>query len=603
MIALPESIGTLESGEPLILPEEAITQGFGILARRRSGKSVLAGTMQETFCRRGDPWVCLDPASAHWGIKYRDRRGQPGEAAGLDVLIVGGKYGDVPLDEHMGVALAEIVCETNISCVVDLKMASMAARKRFVTDFANRLFAINETPRHLFLEEAHEFVPQTPRWEEQKLVLGALERLIKGGGGQGIGFTLISQRPAAVSKDVLTQIDNLFVLRMSGPRDLDAVKEWFEHNVGDREQMRAILSSLPAFKPGDAWLLSPEWLGEIGRLRVRQRVTYHAGRTPKRGEGPVQPARVDVSAVIRRFQKAAEQRQFVVQQDVDLKKENAVLRRQVGAARKEQAPPDEALIERRVEAAVGIRDREHMAAVREASGYTDRLERHLRDSAATLIGLGEKMLLAVNGQRPAPTAPAPPPLSRPVSRQARYEPKATPAPPVSAEVSGDDDTVSGPQQRILDALVAFESVGLSSVTRGVVAVYALASPRSSAYGNNLGRLRTLGLIAYPASARVCLTDTGRAQAEVAEELVTADQLQHRWCELLPGPQAAIVRALLRAWPDSVPREELAEVVGASPISSAYGNNLGRLRSLGLISYPSSRQVRATELLWPDGVPA
>jgi hypothetical protein len=67
-------------GGDVVLPEDAVTQGFGILARRRSGKSNTLGVMEETFSERGDPWVCLDPVSAHWGIRYLDAGGRPGKA-------------------------------------------------------------------------------------------------------------------------------------------------------------------------------------------------------------------------------------------------------------------------------------------------------------------------------------------------------------------------------------------------------------------------------------------------------------------------------------------------------------------------------------------
>jgi hypothetical protein len=49
------------------------------------------------------------------------------------------------------------------------------------------------------------------------------------------------------------------------------------------------------------------------------------------------------------------------------------------------------------------------------------------------------------------------------------------------------------------------------------------------------------------------------------------------------------------------REELAAAAEQSPTSSGYANNLGRLRTLGLIEYPTGGYVAATELLFPDGL--
>lgn len=57
--------------------------------------------------------------------------------------------------------------------------------------------------------------------------------------------------------------------------------------------------------------------------------------------------------------------------------------------------------------------------------------------------------------------------------------------------------LSNPQQRILDALAEFETLGLASVARHNLAVFSDQSPTSGGYTNNLGRLRGLGLIDYP----------------------------------------------------------------------------------------------------------
>lgn len=59
----------------------------------------------------------------------------------------------------------------------------------------------------------------------------------------------------------------------------------------------------------------------------------------------------------------------------------------------------------------------------------------------------------------------------------------------------------------------------------------------------------------------------------------------------------ILEALIGAYPDPIERTELAERAGASPTSSAYANNLGRLRTLGLIDYPDRGHVVALPVLF------
>lgn len=45
------------------------------------------------------------------------------------------------------------------------------------------------------------------------------------------------------------------------------------------------------------------------------------------------------------------------------------------------------------------------------------------------------------------------------------------------------------------------------------------------------------------------------------------------------------------------REDLAAAAGALPVSSGYANNLGALRSLGLLDYPSRGHVRASQVMF------
>ena len=80
-----------------------------------------------------------------------------------------------------------------------------------------------------------------------------------------------------------------------------------------------------------------------------------------------------------------------------------------------------------------------------------------------------------------------------------------------------------------------------------------------------------------------------------------DELHEAWYAKLPRPQAAILRVLIWAFPAPMGRERLAAEVGQSPTSSGYANNLGALRSLGLLDYRSGGQVVATAVLFPEGL--
>lgn len=155
-----------------------------------------------------------------------------------------------------------------------------------------------------------------------------------------------------------------------------------------------------------------------------------------------------------------------------------------------------------------------------------------------------------------------------------------------------------PQQRILDALAQFEVTGVSAITRHNLAVFSDQSPTSSGYTNNLGRLRSSGFIDYPSSGKGHLTPEGRLQTQAQNKVMSLSELHNAWYAKLSKPQANILRSLLQVYPDVMAKEVLAQKVQQSSTSSGYTNNLGTLRSLGLIDYLKPGLVVATNLLFP-----
>jgi hypothetical protein len=83
---------------------------------------------------------------------------------------------------------------------------------------------------------------------------------------RGLGVTLISQRPAVVNKDVLSQVGALIALGMTGSHDIAAIEDWVR-NHATLDEARTVTSSLAGMQVGEAWIWSPGWLNLL-RLRV-----------------------------------------------------------------------------------------------------------------------------------------------------------------------------------------------------------------------------------------------------------------------------------------------------------------------------------------------
>jgi hypothetical protein len=140
-------------------------------------------------------------------------------------------------------------------------------------------------------------------------------------------------------------------------------------------------------------------------------------------------------------------------------------------------------------------------------------------------------------------------------------------------------------------------IGVRQASKTQVALFAQASPKSSGYTNNLGALRTAGLIDYPAPGAAALTEPGRAIADHVSAPRTHEDLLAYVRRLIGPARSRIVDALVAVYPEPLRKEELADRAGASATSSGYTNNLGSLRTLGLIDYPAPGYAVATPVLF------
>lgn len=252
------------------LPEEYITRRCAILAKVDSGKTYTAGKIQEQMAKKGLPFVVIDPMGAHWGIRTK-----------YPVLILGGAHGDLELQPGDGRYIAGLVVAQNLTCILDINEFSKDNQQRFAADFGDELFLLHKktsSPRHLFWEEADIFAPQ----RGTAVSLQVLDTLVRRGRQFGLGSTLITQRPAVLNKDVLTQADIYLFLNIIEEGAIKVVKDLL--SVVSKEERKMYIDSMKAFKKGEMLLYSPAWLQKIKIFQGAKKETYHAGATPVYGE-------------------------------------------------------------------------------------------------------------------------------------------------------------------------------------------------------------------------------------------------------------------------------------------------------------------------------
>ncbi len=254
------------------IPLNAATKTFALLAKRGAGKSYTGAVLAEEFFKHHIPFVIFDPIDVWWGLRLAN----DGKQSGLPVVVFGTEHADIPLERTMGRQIARAIVDHNVSCILSTFGMPKNAQRQLIADFAEELLTINTVPRHVFIEEAHEFVPQRVLGEMGK-AFNAVSNLVVMGRNRGIGVTLINQRAATINKDVLTQIDTLLAFRNTAPQDRKALREWVEHHAaeGNFEQF---IQSLPSLPTGEGWIWSPEFLGLFERIKIRKRETFHPDR-------------------------------------------------------------------------------------------------------------------------------------------------------------------------------------------------------------------------------------------------------------------------------------------------------------------------------------
>jgi DNA helicase HerA-like ATPase len=77
------------------------------------------------------------------------------------------------------------------------------------------------------IDEAHNIAPEQPANDKSAGVVEILTRIAMEGRKYGLFLILVTQRPSRVSSNLLSQCDNLCLMKMSNPADVNLVKERF----------------------------------------------------------------------------------------------------------------------------------------------------------------------------------------------------------------------------------------------------------------------------------------------------------------------------------------------------------------------------------------
>lgn len=553
------------------IPIELATGSIAMLANKGAGKTYAAAVLTEELIGAGVPTCTIDFVGVCWGLKSS----ASGKSAGLPVTIFGGDHADLPLEEGSAEIIARWFVDRRFNAIIDISHLRKAARTRFLTPFFLELYRLNREPIHLVCDEADSYIPQKV-YSEAAACVGAMEDIVRRGRARGIGSTLITQRPASINKDVLTQCETLFALRIGHPKDLEPVMDWVRVQA-DPAKADEMLKSLPSLETGTAWIWSPR-ADIFERIAIRERETFDSSKTPEIGRKRIEPtafAKIDLEALGEEI-KATVQR-AKENDPASLKAELAKAKTRIFVLEKEQ----ESL----------ARLKESKPEIREVS----------------ILDVGAAELMRFTGQQLKLVHEDFQRIEKAIEAKAKVVDRKSAPVPIAAvrdavmKAFGDaaeKKMLARPEGQKLGAceraiLAAGATRHPKSSSRSQLAVISGYSLTSSSFANALSALRIAGLI-EGFGDQIQLTAQGVFLAPDPGPQ-DGESIRRLWLGKLGKCERAILELLIGDYPHAIGRGYIAERTGYSESSSSFANALSKLRTLELITRGS--EIKATETLF------
>jgi hypothetical protein len=241
-------------GKGLNIDVQAILTGRGcIIGQSGSGKSFLMGVIAEELCRLNMAFCVIDTEGEYGSLKSM-----------FNIIIVGGDNKDIELDTDFQKLFRTSIIN-NIPVVLDV--SDVVDKSATVNGAIEALYQLENKIRKPYLvliEEADKLAPQIISKK-----INTLEEISVRGRKRGIGILIATQRPANISKNVLSQCSYGFIGKLTIENDLNAIRILF----GSHER----LVSVTKLKVGE---FIPFGLENNKIFKVKERLVKHIGSTP-----------------------------------------------------------------------------------------------------------------------------------------------------------------------------------------------------------------------------------------------------------------------------------------------------------------------------------
>ncbi|AXG06609.1 DUF87 domain-containing protein [Haloplanus rubicundus] len=251
-----------DPGTPVSLPVVELLTGRGfVTGKSGSGKSNTASVLVENLLANNFPVLVVDTDGEYYGLKEE-----------FELLHAGADDEcDIQVSPEHAEKIASLALEGNVPIILDVSgYLDDDEAKELLLSVARHLFAKEKKLKKPFLmlvEEVHEYIPEGGGLDETGKML---IKIGKRGRKHGLGIVGISQRPADVKKDFITQCDWLVWHRLTWNNDTNVVSR-----IIDAEHASAVED----LGDGEAFLMT-DWSESVRRVQFHRKRTFDAGATP-----------------------------------------------------------------------------------------------------------------------------------------------------------------------------------------------------------------------------------------------------------------------------------------------------------------------------------
>jgi hypothetical protein len=255
-------LASTELGQPadLNFPLDFVREKVFLTGITGSGKSWTGGLIMEEINRVGLQFVCFDALGAHGGLSQLPNVEELHPKGGETLNIKG---------------MIDRLKKEPTSFVIDISDITLDKQQQVVAEYCDDLLMakLGKGIMTIF-EECQDFVPQ----QGKPVSFDGIVRLCKLGRQNGYGVCLISQRPASVSKEALSQCSVYMIHNLINHRDLKAIEDQMGFGT-DRGEVKKVLGGISAAQQGEVVCYSPSYFRDEGffrasKIRENRRVTH-----------------------------------------------------------------------------------------------------------------------------------------------------------------------------------------------------------------------------------------------------------------------------------------------------------------------------------------